>query len=57
MVLRSLFHDQKPPLSPLGVTEYTESLFDYIPDKNGSFTNQATVILQHEGLGVVSIKN
>lgn len=57
MVLRSLFHDQKSPLTPMGVTEYTESLFDYIPDKNGSFTNQATVILQHEGLGVVPIKN
>ena len=57
MVLRYSYQKQHKEAAKIGTTQYIESQFDYVPDKNGSFTNHATLILRHEGLGVVPIKN
>ena len=57
IVLRYWYNSLSKEPQDIGITAYLESQFDYQEDQRGSKTNRATIILQHQDLEVIPIKN
>jgi hypothetical protein len=57
IVLRYWYNSLSKEPQDIGLTAYLESQFDYQEDQRGSKTNRATIILQHQDLEVIPIKN